>query len=85
MIVISQQLDYMRSKDLGFEAKQKVILPLRTESTRKNHEILHNELLKVSSIEGCNGYELHAWFLYLDRFQLISGRFRHGEGHHDQK
>jgi len=55
MIVISQQLDYMRSKDLGFEAKQKVILPLRTESTRKNHEILHNELLKVSSIKGVTG------------------------------
>ena len=55
MILIGQQLDYMRSKDLGFDAKQKVILPLRTESTRKNHEILHNELLKVSSVKGVTG------------------------------
>ena len=55
MILIGQQLDYMRAKDLGFDAEQKVILPLRTESTRKNHEILHNELLKVSSIKGVTG------------------------------
>jgi putative ABC transport system permease protein len=55
MIVISQQLDFMRSKDLGFDAKQKVILPLRTETTRKNHQILQNELLKISSVQGVTG------------------------------
>lgn len=55
MIVISQQLEYMRSKDLGYDAKQKVILPLRTETARKNHQALQNELLKVSSIENVTG------------------------------
>ena len=55
MMVISQQLDYMRSKDLGFDATHKVILPLRTETTRKNHQVLNNELSKISSIEGVTG------------------------------
>jgi putative ABC transport system permease protein len=55
MIVISQQLDFMRSKDLGFDSEQKVILPLRTETTRKNHQTLQNELLKISSIHGVSG------------------------------
>jgi putative ABC transport system permease protein len=55
MFVITQQLDYMRSKDLGFDATHKVILPLRTETTRKNHQILNNELLKISSIKDITG------------------------------
>ncbi|HZB11847.1 MAG TPA: ABC transporter permease, partial [Chryseolinea sp.] len=55
MIVISQQLDFMQSKDLGFDAKQKIVLPLRTETTRKNHTTLQNELLKISSIEAVTG------------------------------
>ena len=52
MIVVSQQLEYMRAKDLGFDSKQKVILPLRTETARKNHQILENEILKITSVEG---------------------------------
>ncbi|HEX6225809.1 MAG TPA: ABC transporter permease [Chryseolinea sp.] len=55
MIVISQQLEYMRSKDLGFDSEQKVVLPLRTESARKSHQILQNELLKISSVDGVTG------------------------------
>jgi putative ABC transport system permease protein len=51
MIVISKQLDFMQSKELGFDSKQKVILPLRTESTRTNHEILRNELSKLSTVQ----------------------------------
>lgn len=51
MIVITKQLDFMQSKELGFDSKQKVILPLRTESTRTNHEILRNELSKLSTVQ----------------------------------
>lgn len=55
MIVISRQLNYMQSKELGFESGQKIILPLRTESTRTNHQVLRNELVKVSAIKGVTG------------------------------
>jgi putative ABC transport system permease protein len=55
MIVISRQLDYMQSKDLGFESGQKIVLPLRTESTRTNHQILRNELSKIAAVKGVTG------------------------------
>ncbi|WP_276374962.1 ABC transporter permease [Chryseolinea sp. H1M3-3] len=51
MMVISQQLNFMQSKDLGFQSKQKIILPLRTETAHKNHQSLRNELLKIPSIK----------------------------------
>jgi putative ABC transport system permease protein len=51
MMVISQQLNFMQSKDLGFQSKQKIILPLRTETAHKNHQSLRNELSKISSIK----------------------------------
>ncbi len=51
MIVISQQLNFMQSKDLGFQSKQKIILPLRTETAHKNHQSLRNELLKIPAIK----------------------------------
>lgn len=51
MIVITKQLDFMQSKELGFDSAQKVILPLRTESTRTNHDVLRNELSKLSTVQ----------------------------------
>ena len=50
MIIISKQLEYMRSKDLGFDMDQKIILPMRNESTRKNYPALRNELSRTSAI-----------------------------------
>ena len=85
MMIISQQLDFMRSKDLGFDATHKVILPLRTESTRKNHQVLNNELLKVSSIEGVTGTNYTPGSYIWNDFKLISRWFEHGKSHHDQK
>src|SRR5690606_2292822 len=55
MIVISQQLNYMQAKDLGFDANQKVVIPLRTETTQKNHEVLHNALNNIPSVNGITG------------------------------
>jgi ABC-type antimicrobial peptide transport system permease subunit len=52
-IIISEQLNYIRNKKLGFEKDHIVVLPLREDYTRKNYEILKNALLqdpKISSI-----------------------------------
>jgi putative ABC transport system permease protein len=55
VIVISEQLEFMRSKDLGFDAEQKLVLPLRTSTAIENHEVLRNELSKVSGIKNVTG------------------------------
>jgi putative ABC transport system permease protein len=49
-IIVAQQLEFMRTKDLGFDASQKIILPLRNETVRQNHTALANEFGKVSGI-----------------------------------
>jgi len=52
-IIISEQLNYIRNKKLGFEKNHIVVLPLREDYTRKNYEILKNALLQdpqISSI-----------------------------------
>lgn len=55
MIVISQQLDYMQAKDLGFEAMKKVIVPLRTETAQNNHEVLRNTFSGMPSVNRVTG------------------------------
>ena len=55
MIVISRQLDYMQNKDLGFDVAQKVVIPLRTELSRKNHAGLANKLSAISSVNQVTG------------------------------
>lgn len=44
MLIVSQQLKYIQEKDLGFDAKAKLVLPLRTSSARTNYETLKTEL-----------------------------------------
>jgi len=52
-IIVYQQLNFMKNQYLGFEKKQKLILPIRGPvSLRDNYEIIRNEFLKHSSING---------------------------------
>jgi putative ABC transport system permease protein len=55
MIVISRQLNFMQEKDLGFNASSKIVLPMRTETARANHQALQNELSKISAVEKTTG------------------------------
>lgn len=49
-IIISEQLNYIRNKKLGFEKNHIVVLPLREDYTRKNYEVLKNALLQDPQI-----------------------------------
>jgi putative ABC transport system permease protein len=55
MIVITQQLNYMQQKDLGFDSRAKVVLPLRTQNAQKQTRSLKNELVKINSISQVAG------------------------------
>ena len=46
MIIISEQLEFIRDKDLGFESEAKIFLPLRTAEARKSYPSLQTELAK---------------------------------------
>jgi len=43
-VLISRQLDYVGSLDLGFNKNQKIILPLQTTESAANYKLLKNEL-----------------------------------------
>jgi len=51
MIIISKQLSYMQDKNLGFNSRAKIVLPLRTSSARKQYEALRSELSKNNAVK----------------------------------
>jgi len=52
-IVVSQQIRYMKNRNLGFEREQKVIIPVRQgASINDNFETVKAEFLKYSGITG---------------------------------
>ncbi len=55
MVVISDQLQYIQEKNLGFDAKAKIVLPLRTEGARKSYDALKKELLQNSAVHAVSG------------------------------
>lgn len=55
MVMISKQLTFMQEKDLGFDAKNKVVIPLRSESVKGKFEAFGQELSKISSIKNSTG------------------------------
>ncbi len=57
MVIITQQLNYMQEKDLGFDARAKIVLPLRTESAKKSYESLKKELEKESFVKTVSATE----------------------------
>ena len=52
MLIVTRQINYMTSQNLGFNAAQKIILPLRTQAAQDNYVPLRNELNKLPSVKG---------------------------------
>jgi len=52
-IVVTQQVRYMKNRSLGFEKKQKVVIPVRQgASISSNYETVKAEFLKYSGVKG---------------------------------
>lgn len=43
-VIISDQMNYLRSKDLGFQKDQQIVIPLRSQSAKNSYRSLKNEL-----------------------------------------
>jgi putative ABC transport system permease protein len=54
-IVIQEQMKFMRDQPLGFNKDQQIVLPLRSDQSRKAYQALRNELLQSSQISGAAG------------------------------
>ncbi|MBL7852458.1 MAG: ABC transporter permease, partial [Cyclobacteriaceae bacterium] len=57
MLIISDQLDFMKSKSLGFDAGAKIVLPLRTRTASEAYPSLKQELARNSNISGLSATE----------------------------
>ncbi len=51
-VVISNQMNYLRSADLGFEKDRQIVVPLRSGTAKKMYTSFKNELAKQSQISG---------------------------------
>jgi putative ABC transport system permease protein len=50
-VLISQQMRYLSSQNLGFSKSQKIVLPLQTTESGKNYETLKNELTNIPEVK----------------------------------
>jgi putative ABC transport system permease protein len=55
MIIISRQMTFMESKNLGFNPDAKVILPMRTSNALKSYPTLQKELSKIPGVNAVSG------------------------------
>ncbi len=51
VLVVNEQLNFLQNKDLGFDKKQKIFLPLNTSNSNANNSILKSALLQNSEIQ----------------------------------
>ena len=49
-VVIADQMQYLRSADLGFDKDRQIVIPLRSQNAKKMYASFENELLKQSQI-----------------------------------
>jgi putative ABC transport system permease protein len=51
-VIISTQMNYLRTKDLGFQKDQQIVIPLRSQAAKSSYLSLKNELQNNPRIEG---------------------------------
>ncbi len=54
-LVVSKQLDYVRTKDVGYDREHVVVIPLRDVQARQNTNVIIQELVRNPSIEKVSG------------------------------
>jgi len=55
IFIISRQTDFMMEKDLGFDSRAKIVLPLRTEEAHNQYDALKKELERNNGIKAVSG------------------------------
>ena len=73
-VVIYSQLDYLKSKDLGFDNEHVLILPLSGDKLKGGSEIFKNELKKVPQIKSISGSSLYPGVGTSETFFTFEGK-----------
>ena len=55
IIIISQQVDYLQNKELGFTSASKLVIPLRTEEAQSNYKALKDKFGSFASVSEVSG------------------------------
>lgn len=72
VIVISTQIDYMQTKDLGFDRQQKLIIPLQTEQAQQQYAVLRNEIMSRKDVGGLAGCRFYPSRFVVNDFRLYT-------------
>ena len=81
VIIITRQLNFMQTKDLGFDQAQKLIIPFQNEESRQHFTAFSNELTKLKEITGVTGCNYYPSQRVLSDF----GVFKSGQDMNDAK
>ena len=57
IIIISQQVDYLANKDLGFTSEAKLAIPLRTEDAKENYKVLKEKYASLAAVNDVSGID----------------------------
>jgi putative ABC transport system permease protein len=55
ILIISNQLNFMQEKNLGYDYRAKIVLPLRTEEARNQYDALKNQIENNNNITAVSG------------------------------
>ncbi len=74
-ILVNRQIDFLNSKDLGIEYKDKVIIPLKTEEAKRNYEVLKSRVSGLGNVKSVTGVE----FIPSESILYDGGVYLHAE------
>jgi putative ABC transport system permease protein len=57
IIVVSQQVDYLKNKDLGYNPKSKLVIPLRTKEALASYSVLKDKFASVAGVNDVTGID----------------------------
>lgn len=72
VIIISKQLKYMQSSDLGFNQDQKIVIPFKDEETQVQFDFYRNEISKLNTVNGTAGCVYYPTRRVLSDFQVYT-------------
>jgi putative ABC transport system permease protein len=55
VIMISRQVNYMQSRELGFSKDQKIVIPFKDNQTQGQYQVFNNEISRLKNVNGTAG------------------------------
>jgi putative ABC transport system permease protein len=79
IIIISQQVDYLQNKDLGFNARSKLVIPLRSGEAQSHYRVLKEKFASLAAVRQVTGAESLPGSLIINDILL----YKEGKGMED--